>query len=256
MIRYGVLGPLRVARERPLALIGSRKSQVALTLMLIKATEIVSTDEMIAEIWGQSPPARASAGIHVAISQLRKYLGSPGGTSPIVTAAPGYMLRLDGAELDLRAFQRRLERGREAARAHRDELALRELEGALELWRGPLLLDQRDGPQVGAFVTWAEEARLDCVEMMVDAALRLGRHREYIGMLQRMVAEHALHEGFHYRLMLALYRSGRRADALLAYRAARETLVRELGLEPGAELRRLNQAILQDERVTDLRGAA
>src|SRR5437868_3558371 len=191
---------------------------------------------MHTEIWGDEPPRRATATVHVYVSQLRKLLGrTRQGDSPIVTRFPGYVLRLGDSTLDAHEFQQLARQGRAAIRAGRYQEASAACGRALALWRGRVL----GGPIVEEFATWAEETRLECVELRNEAELTLGRHRELVGPLYALVNTHPLIEAFHRQLMLALYRSDRRADALRVFQRVRSTLDRELGIAPCRQLHEL-----------------
>lgn len=244
-MRYELLGPLRVidgARHLP---IGAHKMQTVLGALLVRAEHVVGSDELIAEIWGDRPPRRATATLHVYISQLRKLLhhaGRPAG--PIVTRPPGYVLTKDGDELDVDVFLGLTRHGRALMRAGEHADAARRLDAALALWHGPLLGDPHAGPILGGFAARMMELRLECREMLTEAHLALGRHRELVGGLYSLIAEHPLREAFYRQLMIALYHSERQADALRVYQMARRTLRDELGLEPCRSLRDLHQAIL------------
>jgi DNA-binding SARP family transcriptional activator len=150
-------------------------------------------------------------------------------------------------ELDVHIFQQHVNQGRAHMRASRNEEALASIDNALGVWRGPALEDLRNSPTVNGFAAWAEEARLECVEMHLDASLALGRDRELIGRLYALTTEHPLREAFHRQLMLALYRSARQAEALRTYESVRDTLRGELGIEPCRELRDLHRAILSGD---------
>jgi DNA-binding SARP family transcriptional activator len=255
-VRYETLGSLRFRTGSRLSTVNARNMEVILATLLVRADETVSVPQLAYEVWGNDPPRRYLAAIHVYISQLRKMLAEPDrAENPIVTRSPGYVLRLGADRVDAEEFQRLTQSGREATRAGRLEEAAGLFEEALALWRGPALGDLRAGPIVDGFTTWAEEARLECVCAHVDAGLALGRHRELIGGLYSLVAEHPLHEGFHRQLMIALYRSERQSDALRVYRAARRTLSTELGIEPGRALREVHRAILLADQRLDLAGA-
>ncbi|TCO62332.1 DNA-binding SARP family transcriptional activator [Actinocrispum wychmicini] len=233
--------------------IGARKVETVLATLLVRANQVVTNDQLIGELWGERPPRRALAALHVYVSQLRKFLGvGRRGESPIVTRSPGYLIRVVGDDLDLDVFRRLVLMGREHMRAKRYEEASATFAEALDLWRGPALGDLREGSIVQGFATWLEELRLECVEMLVEADFMLGRHRELVSFLYTLVSEHPLHEAFYRQLMLALYRSDRQGDALQVYRVAREKLTAELGIEPCRALRDLHRAILQaDDRLDD-----
>ncbi|MEU5610699.1 AfsR/SARP family transcriptional regulator [Streptomyces sparsogenes] len=246
-MRYEILCPLRVVDGSSITSLSARKIEVLLAALLVRVDEAVSSEELMKEIWGTRAPRQAIATLHVYISQLRKFLRRPGrAESPIVTARSGYVLRLGADELDFHVFQELVRQGRAARRAGLTQDACEAYEEGLGLWRGPVLEDLRDGAIVNGFVCWAEQAWLECVEAFVDAGLELGRHREFVSFLYARIEELPLHEAFYRQLMLALYRSGCRADALSVYQSARTVLSEELGLEPSATLKRLHQAVLVD----------
>ncbi|MEK2474558.1 AfsR/SARP family transcriptional regulator [Streptomyces noursei] len=225
--------------------------QVLLATLLVQRNRVVSAERIIEEIWGESPPRRATAALHVYISQLRKLLAvADGGTHPVVTRAPGYLMQLHGEETDVEFFSGLLSRGRACMAVGNHQEASERFEAALGLWRGPVLSGLREGPIVNGFAAWAEELRLECVELLVEVNFMLGRHRELVSFLQSVVSEHPLHETFYRQLMLALYRCNRRAEALEIYQRARNTLKAELGLEPCRALHDMHSAILtSDDRL-------
>jgi DNA-binding SARP family transcriptional activator len=245
-MRYELLGPLRVVDNGGTTSISARKIEMLLRLLLIRAGQVVTGAQIISEIWGDNAPRRATAVLHVYISELRKFLARPGQSeSPIVTKAPGYLLRLaPGDEVDVQLFMQQLNRGRMYAREQRHEEAVACFKNALLLWREPTLGDLRSGLIIDRFVRWLEEARMECMEMLIDSQLQLGWHRELVGRLYSLIAEYPLCETFYRQLMLALYRSERTADALKIYQLARRTLNEELGLEPNRALQGLQQRIL------------
>jgi len=249
-MRFEILGPLRVIDADGVTFPSARKIEILLVSLLIRADQVVATDALIGEIWREAVPRRATAALYVYVSQLRKFLRRPGDKgSPIVTQAPGYHLVVGSAELDTRQFTTLLDLGRRHLRASRYEEAAGCLEDASALWRGPIAPELRGGPIISGFSSWLAETQLECTEMLIDAYLHLGRHRELIGRLSTLTTEHPLHEAFHRQLMLALYRSDRQAEALDVYRAARHTLNTELGLEPCHSLQELQQSILQASRL-------
>jgi DNA-binding SARP family transcriptional activator len=244
-MRYEILGSLRIRDENEWSSISARKIETLLAALLIRADQVVSIEQLIAEIWGANAPRRATAALHVYVCQLRKFLARPGqSVSPIVTRSPGYMLQMGPDTLDFQMFDELVGQGRTHARAGRPDQALATFGTALKLWRGPALAELRNGPIINGFVTWLDEMHLETIEMTISCYLTLGRHREVVGWLQTLIAEHPLHEAFYHLLMMALFRSERRADALKVYRGARDTLMRELGLEPGRTLVQLQQTIL------------
>ncbi|MFE7488657.1 BTAD domain-containing putative transcriptional regulator [Kitasatospora sp. NPDC057965] len=249
-MRYEVLGPLRVTAGATVLTVNAPKVATLLTALVVRANTVVSKEALITELWDGSPPRRASAGLHVYVSQLRKLLARAApGPSPIVTEHPGYLLAVDPADTDWGELER-LTRLARAARAGGDlEESSRALARAVALWRGPLPDPRRHGPLIGVFAAWARTRRLQCLEDHVEVGLALDRHRSLIGLLSALVAEHPLHEAFHAQLMRALYASERRAEALWAYRRAETTLRRELGLGPGRQLREVHRAIVAGEPV-------
>jgi len=247
-MRYEILGPLRVIDHDTSLFVGPQKVETVLAALLIRAGHIVSADQLISEIWEGKAPRRANAGIHVYISQLRKFLHrAVRHGAPITTRPPGYMLTIGSDEFDLHSFQQFVDMGRAYAREGSHEETIDCLGSALTLWRGPVLDRVCRGAIVQSFVTWAEEARLECIETLIESRLALSRHRELVGELQALIAEHPLRETFYRQLMLALYRSQRQADALWVYRTARDILDDELGLEPCHALQDLQRAILTGE---------
>ena len=237
-----VLGPVEASvGGRPVAL-GAGKPRALLAMLALNAGSAVSVDRLIEGLWGERPPATAGKLLQVYVSRLRKALAAAGGGGEIVTRGRGYELRLGGDEPDARRFERLLAGG-----------AARE---ALALWCGPALADVADEPFAAAEIRRLEELRLDALELAIDADLAAGRHREVIGELDALVAAQPLRERLHAQRMLALYRAGRQADALQAYRHARGVLVEELGIEPGRELRELHEAILRQDPGLDLAASA
>lgn len=244
-MRYEILGPLRVVDDGNNSFISAPKIEILLATLLVRADQVVAADKLMAELWGERLPRRAAAGLYVYISELRKFLSRPSRPgSPIVTQPPGYMLRMGSDELDFRSFLRLMRLGRDFARDRLDGEASECLEHALSLWRGPVLEQLGNGPIVVGFVTWLTEARMECTEMLVDAQLRLGCHRELVGSLYSLTVEYPLRESFYRQLMVALYRSERQADALKVYQSARTMLNDELGLEPCRALQDIQRAIL------------
>lgn len=251
-MRYELLGPLRVVDGEDRTSISARKIETVLALLLIRSDQVVLPNQLMTEIWGDHPPRRATAGLHVYISQLRKFLHRPDRPeNPVVTQSPGYLLRQGHDELDFHLFLRHVDQGRSRLREQHYEDACDRFERALRLWRGPVLGDIR-GPIIDGFVAWLVEVRMECLELSSEAQLRMGRHRELVGWLYSLTAEYPLRETFYRQLMLALYRSERQADALKVYEKARRVLITELGLEPCRALRELQQAILVDDERLEL----
>jgi predicted ATPase/DNA-binding SARP family transcriptional activator len=242
-VRFRILGPLEAwedGRELPL---GRGRQRALLALLLLHANEVISSDRLVDELWAGRPPASAQKVIQKYVSQLRRAL--PDGT--IATTGAGYLLaagETDGAE-----FERLT---KTAAEQEADEAA-GTLRRALVLWRGPALGDYAFEPWAQGEIGRLEELRLDALQDRVEADLTLGRTAELVPELEALIGEYPLRERLRGQLMLALYRSGRQAEALAAYRAAREALVTELGIEPGPALRRLERAILDQDPELDAR---
>ncbi|MCM2390475.1 AfsR/SARP family transcriptional regulator [Streptomyces albipurpureus] len=244
-MRYEIMGPLRVMDGEEESTIKAQKIEILLAVLLVRSNQVVAMDQLIREIWGEAPPRRATAALHVYVSQVRKFLRRSGREDgPVLTKPPGYMLCLGSDGLDLRIFDRLVMEGRDCFRTGNFEAATQSFEGALSLCRGPVFDGVCRGPILEGFQTWFNEARLECIEMLMDARLALGRHRELISDLYRLGTEHPLRETFHRQLMVALHRSDRQADALQVYQRARRTLNDELGLEPGRGLQEMQHAIL------------
>lgn len=243
-MRYEILGPLRVRDGEHGSAIGARKVEMLLAIMLSRANQVITIDQLINEIWGEQAPRRAVAGVHVYVSQLRKFLDRQGYPNPLVTRSPGYILRVEPGELDSDVFQGLVKAGRANMQEGRVANAAVLLERALGLWRGQVFSDLWRTPILSGFATWLTELRLGSIEMMVDAQLELGRHRDSVGLLYSLTTEFPLRETFYRQLMLALYRSERQADALSVFQSARRILDDELGLEPCQALQDLQRAIL------------
>jgi DNA-binding SARP family transcriptional activator len=246
-MEFRLLGPLEVSEhQRPLAL-GGGKQRALLAFLLLHANDVVSTERLIDGLWGDSPPATVAKSIQVYVSRLRKQLGD----GRLLTRAPGYVLRVDSSELDVARAERLLA---EAANAD-PATAASKLRAALALWRGPPLADLAYEPFAQAEIARLEDLRLVVLEQRIEADLAAGRHAELVGELEALVAEQPLREGLRGRLMLSLYRAGRQAEALEAYREARGVLVEQLGIEPGRRLRELHEAILHQDPGLDVADA-
>jgi SARP family transcriptional regulator, regulator of embCAB operon len=245
-VRYELLGNVRVVDPEGASTPGARKIELLLAALLARANRVVTGDQLMEEIWGARLPRRATAGLHVYISELRKFLRRPERPEgPIFTRSRGYMLSLGEDSLDSLEFMDLVDAGRGHLRAGRHEEAADAFERGLALWRGPVFDGVDGGPLVRSFCIRLNEARTECTELIVDTQLQLGRHRELVGLLYTLTDENPLHEAFHRQLMLALYRSERRADALKVYESARRALIDELGVEPCPQLRDLHVTILK-----------
>ncbi len=241
-LEFLLLGPL-VVRSDSTALAPSGKQRTVLAALLLNADRVVSVDELIEILWGDSPPPSARVTVQNHVMRLRKTLGRVAG-SRLSTQPPGYRIRVNAGELDVSRFETHLNAARAAARGSEWDAAAAQARAALALWRGqPLedvhseLLASRQAPRLG-------ELRMQAVETRIAADLHRGRHAEVIAELRQLVSADPLRENLHELLILALYRDGRRGDALAAYRQARRVLVDELGTEPGSRLRELHRQVL------------
>jgi DNA-binding SARP family transcriptional activator len=203
-MKFRLLGPLEVAEQDRLLALGGRKQRSLLAVLLLQANEVVSTERLIDELWGESPPSTVGKSVQVYVSRLRKQLGE----DRLITRAPGYLLRVDPSELDVACFERLLAE----ARRLDPEPAAERLRKALGLWRGPALADLSYEPFAQSSIARLGELRLVALEQRIEAELAIGRHAELAGELDALVAQHPLRERLRGHLMLALYRSGRQAE--------------------------------------------
>jgi DNA-binding SARP family transcriptional activator len=250
-----VLGPLEVTGTAGLAGLGGVKQRAVLAMLALDLNQVVSIQFLVEGLWGDQAPASATNAVQVYVSRLRKALqtvdGPDGpGAAVLQRRGSGYRLELDPERLDLHRFQRLAREGAQALRPApaRSAGILRE---ALSLWRGKPLEEFADQPFAYREIPRLEQERLAALEAYLQAELALGRHAQLVGELETLIAEHPLHEGAHRLLMLSLYRSGRQAEALEAYRRARHILAEGLGIDPGRPLRELEGAILNQDRFLD-----
>ena len=237
-MEFRILGPLEVLSDGQALDLGGQKQRALLALLLLEANKPVSRDRLIDALWEEEPTATAQKAIQVYVSQLRKLLGK----ERLLTRPPGYLLHAEADELDLAHFQRLQAEGK--------------LRDALALWRAPALAEFAQQRFAQTEIARLEELRLTCLEERLDADLADGRQAELVGELEALVREYPLRERLRELLLVALYRSGRQAEALSAYQEARVALVDELGIEPGKSLRELHQAILRQDPALDLAPAA
>jgi DNA-binding SARP family transcriptional activator len=247
---YRILGPLEaVDGERALSLGGARQRAV-LALLLLHSNEALSRDVIIDELWGETPPATAAKVLQNCISALRKEL--PGGTETLRTVGNAYALRRSPEELDRDRFEHALAKGRAALAEGESEQAAEQLRAALAMWRGAPLSDFAYERFAQDEIVRLEELHVAAVEDRIDADLACGRAEELVPELEALVARQPLRERLRKQLMLALYRTGRQAEALAAYRDARQTLLGELGIEPTRALQELQKAILAQDPALDV----
>ena len=242
-MEFRILGPLEVFDGGTPVRLGGRNQRVLLALLLLNAGEVVSTDRLIDGLWGAEPPRTAPTSLQNAVSQLRKLVGA----KRVVTKSPGYVINLDEDELDTKQVLALVASAR-IAEADDRVASLRQAES---LWHGPPLADFSFDSFAQPAIARLEELRLGVIEERIDAELELGRHSETIGELEGLLAEHPLRERLRSQLMLALYRSGRQADALRVYQDGRQVLLEQLGIDPSPALQRLHGSILRQERSLD-----
>jgi len=247
-----VLGPLEASIDDQPVSIGGAKQRAVLAMLVLEANHTVTGDRLIDGLWGDDPPASAPKMVQHYVWRLRGALPSGGGAE-ILTRGRAYELRIDRDKVDVCRFERLVLEASRAATAGRPTSAARE---ALALFRGDPLADLAEQPFADPEIRRLEELRLAATELAIDADLAAGRHHELVGELDALVAENPLRERLHAQRMLALYRCGRQAEALEAYRHARTALVEEIGVEPAAELRHLHEAILRQDPSLDVEAAA
>jgi DNA-binding SARP family transcriptional activator len=243
VLEFRILGSLEVFEDGRAIAVGGQKQRALLALLLLEAGRVVSTDRIVDALWGERPPKTAPTSLQNFVSHLRKALGA----DALVTRPPGYLLRIAAEQLDLGRFTMLVE----AAKGLPVEERAAKLREALALWRGPPLaefaLEAFAQPEIGRL----EELRIAALEERIEAELETGAHTELVGELEVLVEEHPLREGVRRQLMLALYRSGRQAEALQVYHDTRRVLVDELGIDPSRSLQQLHGSILRQDATLD-----
>ena len=242
-MRVRILGPFVLEDGGRQITIGGVRQRAVFAGLLLHANEVVPSEQLLIDLWGEDSPPSAANALQAAVSRLRRVL-PPG---RLTTTGPGYTLRIFPAELDAAQFEQLIFEGRDALAAGAAPEAMQLLDQAMTLWRGPPLADFRYEPFAQAEIARLEELQLACLEERNDAHLALGSAGALTAELSRMVADHPLRERLRGQLMLALYRSGRQTEALDAYREFRSTLMEEMGLEPSSGLRELEAAILRHD---------
>jgi DNA-binding SARP family transcriptional activator len=238
-LEFRILGPFEVSDETGHVALGGPKQRGLLAILVLDAGRVVPTDRLIDLLWGEEAPRTATASLQNVVGRLRRALGA----DVLETRAPGYVLNVEPSQIDARRFERQLADARGLPAAERRDL----LRTALGLWRGSALAEFAFEDFAQAETRRLEELRLTALGERIEAELELGWHADLVGELEVLVGEHPLRETFRRQQMLALYRSGRQAEALDAYQGARARFVDELGIEPGAELKRLQAEILRQE---------
>ena len=251
-----MLGPLEVTADgQSLGLAGAR-TRAVLALLLVHANQVVPTDRLVEELWPGQSADKATDSLQVRLSELRKVLRSAGEADRLATRPPGYLLRVAPGELDALRFEQFAGEGAAALAGGDAATAAQRFDQALGLWRGPALAGFDTVPSARAEAGRLEEQRLAALESRAEALLACGRHRDLIGELETLTSAHPLRERFWHQRMLALYRAGRQADALRAYRELRDILVAELAIEPSPELRELHGRILRQDPTLEAHAAA
>jgi len=254
-MRFRILGPLEVLSPEGWTAISAPKWRSLLAVLLLRQGQLIPTETLIDELWGDSPPSTANNLVSIYVHRLKKVIGDTQGKD-LLFRAPGYMLRISDQDLDHQVFELLVKNGRgalEGSDAHRAAALLSE---ALGLWRGPLLADVPRTQLLDTQADRAEESRLDATELRIEADLACGRAARVIAELRGLVAEHPLREGFWALLMRALEAAGRRAEALDTYSQAQQVISDQLGIDPGAELRRLFAELLAADSTTATRSVS
>jgi DNA-binding SARP family transcriptional activator/basic membrane lipoprotein Med (substrate-binding protein (PBP1-ABC) superfamily) len=244
-MQFRVLGPLEVRLGDETLALGGAKQRAVLAALLLRAEEVVAVERLVDEVWGDDPPPSAAHSLESYVSRLRQLLNGHG--PRLVRRGAGYSLELGSAELDAHTFVELYEQAGLAAAEEDYERVVRLTSAAHAVWRGPALADVALASAGRAEAERLEELRLCTCELRFDALLALGRHGDAVGELQALVGQNPYRERFVAQLMLALYRSGRHAEALDVYERLRVSLDRDLGLQPSAELQQLSGQIVRQD---------
>jgi DNA-binding SARP family transcriptional activator len=242
-MRFRILGPLEVLSPDGWTAIGAPKWRSLLACLLIRPSQLVPTDLLIDELWGDNPPNTANNLVSIYVHRLRKVIGDVEGRV-LVYRAPGYLLRLAPGDMDMQQFESQFIEGRNALAAGDLKSAAMLLSDALSLWRGPLLADVPPSPLLSTQADRAAELWLAATELRIEADLACGRAAQVVAELRGLVVEHPIRERLWLLLMRALEDAGRRAEALVVYAQAQEVIAAELGVDPAAELQRFHRELL------------
>ncbi|MCE7003890.1 NB-ARC domain-containing protein [Kibdelosporangium philippinense] len=245
-LRFEVLGPLRAWMDKTEVDLGTPRQRAVLGLLLLRDGAVATQDDLVAAIWGNAAPPGVSGMVRSYVSRLRRAFGDGRPATTLKTVGGGYVLSSDPDNLDLAAFQRRINVAREAKRSGDIEVQSLELRTALSLWQGTPLTGIH-GEYVEAERVRLAQIKLAVTEDLAEADLKLGKHAETMAGLMPLIKEHPLRERPRELLMLALYRSGRQAEALALYQESQRLFAEELGIDPGPELQRMHQRILQSD---------
>ena len=249
MLTYCVLGPIEVVGEHRSAAPATPKLATVLALLLCQPNRVVSTGTIADELWGDDPPRSMSTTIQTYVYQLRKLFRGLGAdddptSGPLLTQPHGYSLQAADDGLDMLVFEQMARQGSELIEADKPDEAFRVLGRATDAWRGPVFGNVRRGPMLHAHACRLEEQLMHVRELRIQAAFMLGRHRQMIGELTLLAGTHPLNEWVYDRLIVALCRAGRRADALRAYQRLRRNLTDELGIDPSPALQEREVEVL------------
>lgn len=245
----GLLGPMEARIGDTLLGVGGAKQRTVLALLALNVGHVVGVDQLLHAVWGEDAGPKATGTLQVYVSNLRRALGDQDGDQVVCWRRPGYLLALPSASVDVSLFTTHLAKATALRAANDLAAASMQLGAALALWRGPAIADLLSEPFAVGVAAGLDNQRLAALEERADLELALGRHSALIPELEELVRQHPLRERFWAQLMTALYRAGRQSDALGAFQTARRTLDEELGLDPGPELRTLEQAILTQSEV-------
>jgi DNA-binding SARP family transcriptional activator len=245
--RYSLLGPMEVLGCRnctPKA----PKMRSVLALLLLRQNQIVPRDLLIDELWGSEPPRSVITAVQTYVYQLRKLFVAEGLNQPecplLTTKSPGYLLHTEPGQVDADVFECLVQQGRNSMEKGSPRQAAADLNRALDMWTGPALADVPQGPQLEAHAVRLDRQRISALELRIQADISLGRQRQLIPELSSLVSMYPLNEWFHGQLIAALDNAGRRGEALLAYQNLRDVLNTELGVDPSADLQRLQRQVL------------
>lgn len=243
-MHFSVLGPLEVAEGgRSIAPTASKPRQV-LALLLFRRGTLITPGELMEELWGEHPPKSALTTIQTYIYQLRKVLVAHGAGGLLTTHPGGYRFEGGDEQCDLDVFEQSVREGRALLESGKPFEASERLGAALSVWRGTPLADVVQGKLLYSYITWIQELRFRALEMRIQADLEVDRHHDLVSELQALVLLYPLRENLHASLMNALYRSGRRSEALDKYREFRARMIEDSGLEPSRLLREVHQEII------------
>lgn len=258
-VEIGVLGPLEARADGVSIVPTAGKPARIVALLALRVGQLVTTDQLIDEIWDRRPPRSAATTVQTYIMHLRRRLQrvldldaeDSSAKHVLITRSRGYELAAEPDDVDAVRYDRLCSAGRRAVADTDYATASRVLSQALDLWRGPVLVGLSVGPQLGIEALRLEESRLAALDLRIDADLRLGRHNQLLAELVALCARYPTRENFCAQYMLALYRSGQQSRALTVYRELRRKLIEEIGIEPSPRLRQVHQAMLSADPALD-----